>query len=56
MRLRKPANVNVSDYVGTVCLPSDEDPDVFEGVKCIATGASLFSLVDSKVNDVYVSR
>jgi len=50
LRLRKPANINVSDYVGTVCLPSDEDPDVFEGVKCIATGWGQTKLGSKMVN------
>ena len=39
MKLQKPATpMNVTDRIRSICLPPEEDPQIFQGVRCIATG------------------
>ena len=39
MKLQKPAVPwNVTDRIRSICLPPEEDPQVFKGVRCIASG------------------
>lgn len=47
MKLQKPLNpTNIStDRIRAICLPPGDNEDVFMGVKCVATGKLLFSIL-----------
>jgi len=38
LKLRDPVALNQTNFVRSICLPPEDDVDVFKGVNCIATG------------------
>jgi len=38
LKLMEPVDLNLSNYISSICLPPEDDIHVFKGVNCIATG------------------